>query len=85
MMLMGGPVFSLLLVAGLWVFRSGVRSFQTDFFADGVLEFFVNTALAINLFILVLSVAPVHYFHGEIKGTETDGLQIIHAVKRQGK
>ncbi len=85
MMLMGGPVFSLLLVAGLSVLRFGGMSFESDFFADGAVEFFLNSTLWVNLVILVLSVAPVHYFHGEIKGTETDGLQIIHAVKRQGK
>ena len=46
------------------------------------MEFFLNFALILNLFILLLSLAPVHYFHGEVKGLETDGLQIIHALKR---
>ena len=80
--LLGGPVVSLLLVAGLLALRFGGLSFQSDFFADGVPEFLLNTALSINLLILVLSVAPIRYFYGEIKGLETDGLQIIHAIKR---
>lgn len=37
----------------------------------------------LNLFILVLSLLPIRYFFGEIKGLETDGLQIIHALKKQ--
>ena len=82
--LLGGPVASLLLVAGLLALRFGGLSFQSDFFADGAVEFFLNSALSINLCILVLSLAPVHYFHGEIKGTETDGLQILRALKGQG-
>lgn len=82
--LLGGPVFSLLLAAGLAVLRFGGLSFQSDVLADGVIEFFLNTALWINLMILVLSLAPIRYFHGEIRGLETDGLQIIHAVRKHG-
>ena len=77
--LSGGPAVSLLLVLGLFVLRFGGVSFQSDLLADGVMDFFLNFALFLNLFILLLSVAPVHYFHGEVKGLETDGLQIIHA------
>lgn len=82
--LLGGPVMSLVLVAGLSALKFGGLSFHSDFFADSAVEFFLNTALSINLFILVISVAPVRYFFGEIKGLETDGLQIIHAIKGQG-
>ncbi len=84
MTLLGGPVLSLLAVAGTAALKFGGFSFQSDFFADGVIAFFLNTAFSVNLFILVLSIVPFHYFHGEIKGLETDGLQIIHAVKRRG-
>ena len=79
----GGPVFSLLLAAGLLAVRFGGLSFQSVFFADGAVEFFLNAAVSINLMILLLSVAPIRYFHGEIKGLETDGLQIIHALKKE--
>ena len=82
LMLLGGPVFSLLLVTGLSVLRFSGLSFQSDFFADGAIEFFLNTALSINLFLLVLSIAPIRYFHGEVKGLKTDGAQIIQAIKR---
>ena len=84
MTLLGGPVFSLLLAAGLSALRFGGLSFSSGFFADGAVEFFLNAALFVNLFILVLSVAPVRYFYGEIKGLETDGLQILHALGRHG-
>ena len=60
----------------------GGISFRSDILAEGAMEFFLNFALLLNLFILLLSLAPVHYFHGEVKGLETDGLQIIHALKR---
>ena len=40
-------------------------------------------ALSINAFTLVMSLLPTHYFHGEIKGMETDGLQIIRAVRER--
>ena len=56
-------------------------SFQTGILADGVIEFFINTAFYINLFILLLSVLPIRYFHGQIKGMETDGLQILHIIR----
>lgn len=80
--LSGGPAVSLLLVLGLWVLKSGGVSFQSDILADGVIESLLNFALFLNLFILLLSLAPVRYFHGEVKGLETDGLQIIHAIKK---
>lgn len=82
MTLLGGPVFSLLLVIVFGALRFSGHSFQSDFFADGTIEFFLNTALYINLFILLFSVAPARYFYGEVKGLETDGLQIIHAIKK---
>ena len=77
--LSGGPAASLLLFLGLLFLRFGGFSFQSDILADGVVESFLNIALFLNLFILLLSVVPVHYFHG---GLETDGLQIIHAMKK---
>ena len=80
--LLGGPVFSLILVGGLLLLKAGGPSFGSDFLAGGTAEFFLNSALSVNLFILILSLAPVHYFHGEVKGMETDGLQIIRAVRR---
>ena len=82
--LSGGPAVSLLLVLGLLILRFAGFSFQSDILADGVMESFLNFALFFNLSILLLSVAPVHYFFGEAKGLETDGLQIIHAMKKHG-
>ena len=82
MTLLGGPVFSLVLVAGLLGLRCSGPVLQSDFFADSAMEFFLNTALSVNLFILVLSIVPIRYFHGEIRGLETDGLQILHAIRQ---
>ncbi len=82
--LSGGPAVSLLLVLGLSILRFGGFSFRSDILADGVIEFFLNSALYLNLFILLLSVAPVHYFFGEVKGLETDGLQILDAIRKNG-
>ena len=82
--LLGGPAASLVLVLGLLVLKLRGLSFQSDLLADGVLEFFLNYAFFLNLFILLLAVAPIHYFHGEVRGLESDGLQIIHAMKKDG-
>lgn len=79
--LAGGPAVSLLLVIGLLLLRFGGISFHSEILAPGVIETFLNSALSINAVILILSLLPIHYFHGEIKGVETDGLQIIHAVR----
>ena len=80
--LLGGPAASLLLIVGLMALRFGRLSLQSNFFADDAIEFFLNSTLTINMCILVLSLAPARYFYGEIKGLETDGLQIINALKR---
>ena len=74
-MLLGGPVFSLLLTAGFSALRFDGLSFQSGFLADGAIEFFLNTALSVNLVILVLSALPMRCFHGATRGLETDGLQ----------
>ncbi|MBQ6174398.1 MAG: hypothetical protein IJK28_07225 [Clostridia bacterium] len=83
-MLLGGPVFSLLLTAGFSALRFAGLSFQSGFLADGAIEFFLNTALSVNLVILVLSALPMRCFHGAIRGLETDGL-ILHAVRRRSR
>lgn len=80
--LSGGPAVSLILVAVLLPVKIKGISLQSAVIASGAMEFFLNCALFINLFILILALLPTHYFHGEIKGMETDGLQIIHAIKR---
>ena len=79
--LLGGPVVSLVLAAALLLLRIGGVSIHSEVIASGSIEFFINYALFLNLFILILSLLPVHYFTGEIKGMETDGLQIINAIK----
>lgn len=82
--LSGGPIVSLLVVLGLLALKCRGVSIQSGIFADGVIESYFNIALFLNLFILVLSLIPAHYFFGEIKGSETDGLQMIHALKKHG-
>ena len=81
--LSGGPAVSLILVAALLPVRSAGISLHSEVIASGAVEFFINSALFINAFILILSLVPTHYFHGETKGLETDGLQIINAIRRK--
>ena len=81
--LLGGPALSLILVVGLLLLRFGGITFDSEVITADAIVFFINTALYINMFIFVLSLLPTHYFLGEIKGLETDGLQIINAIKRQ--
>lgn len=80
-MLSGGPVASLILVIVLSLLRFGSVSFDSGMIASSSIEFFINYALFLNVFILVLSIIPVHYFYGEIKGMETDGRKILNAIK----
>ena len=76
-----GPAISLMLVIGLLLLKFGGISFHSDVITTSAVETFISSALSINLVILVLSLIPTHYFHGKIKGLETDGLQMIHAIK----
>ncbi len=82
--LSGGPVISLILVAVLLPVRLGNVSLHSEVIASSAIESLVSAALSINLFTLVLSLIPTHYFHGENKGMETDGLQIINAIRHRG-
>ena len=80
----GGPAVSLLLVLGLLALRFGGFSFRSDVLADGVIEFFLNYALWLNLFILLGSLLPIRYFHGEIRGMESDGLKMLRVMRGDG-
>ncbi|MDO4864996.1 MAG: hypothetical protein Q4C10_00430 [Clostridia bacterium] len=81
--LSGGPAVSFLLTAVLLLVKRGGIPLHSRVFAPDAIEAFVSTALFINLFILILALLPTHYFYGEIKGMETDGLQIINTIKRR--
>ena len=81
--LSGGPIVSLILVIGLGFLNFGGISFNLEVITPEAIEFFINAAFFINLFILIMSLIPAHYFLGEIKGLETDGLQIINAFKNK--
>ena len=79
--LSGGPVVSLVLVIVLLLMRSGGVSLNSGIIASSAMESFINYELFCNVFILASSIIPAHYFFGEIKGMETDGLKIINAIK----
>lgn len=81
--LSGGPAISLILVIGLLLLRFSGITVDSEVITPDAIEFFINCALSVNLFILVLSLIPTHYFLGEIKGLETDGLQIINAIRNK--
>ncbi len=83
--LAGGPAVSLILVIVMLLVRSGTASFSSGFFAPGTVKFFADYLLYLNLFIFVYSLLPVHYAFGEIRGMESDGLQILNAVKHGKK
>ena len=79
--LSGGSAVSLVLVVLLLILRFGSVSFDFGITASSSIEFFLNYALFLNLFILVMAIIPAHYFFGEIKGMETDGQKTINAIK----
>lgn len=83
--LAGGPAASLILVAALLPLKLGGLSLHSAVLADGAIESFINSAFFIHLFTLILALIPAHYFHGEMRGMETDGLQILNAIRGQRK
>ncbi len=82
-MLLGGPIASLVLVIVLAFLKFGDVAVNSEVIATGAIESLINIAFFFNLFILVLSALPIHYFFGEVKGLESDGLQIINAIKSE--
>ena len=82
-MLLGGPIASLVLVIGLAVLKFGAIAINSEIIASGAIESLISIAFFFNVFILVLSVIPTHYFFGEVKGLETDGLQIVNVIRSQ--
>ncbi|MBO4331186.1 MAG: hypothetical protein J5827_03835 [Oscillospiraceae bacterium] len=79
--LSGGPAVSLILAAALSYLKFGGVSYDSGIIASNSIEALITIALFCNVFIFVSSVIPARYFFGEIKGTETDGLKIINAIK----
>ncbi len=84
-MFLGGPIASLVLVIGLSVLKFGGLTVNSEVVSSSAIESFISIAFFFNVFILVLSILPTHYFFGEVKGLETDGLQIINAIRNKQK
>ena len=80
-MLAGGPAVSMLLFAGFLALKLSGLSFQSDFLADGTVEWFLNYPLYLNLMLFVSSLLPMHYPWGEAKGMASDGLKIFRVLK----
>ncbi len=80
-MLAGGPAVSLLLSVGLWLLKTGGFSLRSEVIAPGAAESLLRFALSVNGFTLVLSLLPARYFLGETRGLESDGLQILRALR----
>ena len=80
-MLLGGPIASLVLVIVLAVLKFGGVVVNSEVISTSAIESLISIAFFFNVFILVLSLIPTHYFFGEVRGLESDGLQIINAIK----
>lgn len=85
MTLSGGPIASAIVVVGLLLVKCGGMPIHSGVIASSAVESLVESALFVNLSILLLSVIPAHYFFGEIKGMESDGLQIAKALRDDKK
>ena len=85
MTLSGGPIMSLLLVAGLLVLKFGGISPVSEVLASGMIKTLYFIALFINLLILLWSVIPAHGFFRDMEDVGTDVMQIINALKRSEK
>lgn len=79
--LLGGPLLSLILVGILLYTRLNIVTFDSVIFASEAILSILNLSLFVNISILLYTLAPVHYFWGEIKGMESDILQIVHIIK----
>ena len=83
--LAGGPIMSLLLVAGRLVLKFGGISPDSEVLASGMIKSLYYIALFINLLILLWSVIPAHGFFRDMDDVGTDVMQIINTLKRPEK
>ena len=79
--LLGGPLFSFLTLVILLGIRLKFGVFESEIIAPGAIVAISNLSLFSNALILILSLAPIHYFWGENKGMKSDGLKILHIMK----
>lgn len=79
--LLGGPLFSMILVGILLYTRVKIVTFDSAIISSEAILFISSLSLFVNTCILLYSLAPIHYFWGEIKGKESDILQIVHIMK----
>ena len=79
--LLGGPLFSLILVGFLLYTRLNIGSFDSVIISSETILSVLNLSLFVNTGILLYALAPIHYFWGEMKGMESDILQIVHIIK----
>ena len=79
--LLGGPLFSLILVGILLYTRLKIVTFGSVIISSEAIRFISSLALFFNTSILLYSLAPIHYFWGETKGMESDILRIVHIIK----
>lgn len=80
-MLSGGPILSFISVAVLLLLRLGGMALKPDIILSSAIEYFIDYALISNTSMFLATVLPFRYFLGEIKGMESDGLQLINAIK----
>ena len=85
MTLSGGPIVSLLLVAGLSVLRFSGISIASEGVASGMIRPLLNISLLINLLILLWSVIPAYGFFRDKEDVGTDVMQMINALKHDRK
>lgn len=81
MTLLGGPIVSLLLIAGLTIVLSGGISLPPEVTASGTVRAVLYIALFINSLILLWSVIPAYGFFRDMKDLGTDVMQIIDILK----
>jgi len=79
--LLGGPLFSLILVGILLYTRLNIATFDSVIISSEAVPFFSNLSLSVNTGYLLSSLAPIHYCWGETKGMESDILRIINIIK----
>lgn len=77
--LSGGPLVSLLLTVGLFLFSR--LDFDEDLFLN--VQSLVVWASYANAGIFLMSALPIFYFFGETRGYPSDGLQILRTLRKK--
>lgn len=81
LMLLGGPLFSLIMVVLLLFIRLKTGTFDFGFITLDAIINILSLAFFLNISTFLFTIVPMRYFWGEHRGMPSDGLRIFKIVK----